>query len=296
VTPSRRAILVLMAANVAWGSTFFLTKRSVEALDAGWASWLALRFGVGALAALLIFLPALGALRSVALWRDALWIALPTAAGFALQTAGLKAVSPATSAFLTSLYVPFTPLAAWILFRSRPPKTLAVALVLALGGLWLVTAPQGLEGLGQGELLSAACGAAFAVQIVLIGRLSPRHDPRALSAALGILLTLAFLLPALLASGGELPFVHMLEDPWAWGPILYMGAGVNLFTFWAMTRFQPRLEASHAAVIYALEPVLASLFSAVWAGERFGTAALAGAALVVAANLWAGRAQITPEG
>ena len=293
MTSSRRAVLVLTAVNLLWGSTFFLTKRSLEALGTGWAPWLALRFLAGAAATLLVFRPRLEALRSGALWRDAFWIALPTSAGFALQSAGIPGVSPATSAFLTSLYVPFTPLAAWLLFRTRPSRSLAVGLVVAGAGLWLITAPDGVGRLGRGELLSAACGAAFAVQIVLVGRLAPRHDAGALTSAMALIQALGFLLLALCGDG--LPVSRALGDPWAWGPLLYMGVVVNVFAFWAMNRFQHRLDASHAAVVYALEPLFAAAFSALWAGERFGPIALLGAVLVVGANLWTGRTQAAVE-
>lgn len=287
----RAAVLALTGVNVIWGSTFFLTKQSLDALAAAtgapvadtWAGFLLLRFVLAALLGALVFPTALPGLRSAALWRDAAWIALPTAAGFALQTAGLARVSPSASAFLTSLYVPLTPVAGWLLFRTRLPQGLLAPLILAVGGLWILTPPTA-PGFGTGELLSAACGIAFAFQIVAMGRVGARHDARAMTLAMFLLIAALAALPGWAVASRAL---GRLEGPGLWA-IVFNGTVASVLPFWVMCRFQHRLAAAHAAVVYAAEPVFAAALSAACFGERFGPAVYLGGGLVVAANVWAG--------
>lgn len=270
MTPAGRAVLALTAVNVLWGSTFVYGKDAIGACGS-WEGYLGLRFAIGAAATALCFPGSLKRLSSGALWRDALLLAMPTSAGFGLQAAGLVRVTPSESAFLTSLYVPFTPLAGWLLFHARTPRAILPALALALGGMWLISPPTS-PCFGAGEVLSAACGAAFALQIILTDRLAPRHDAAALALA-----TLAILAAAFLAVGG-LPAAPPL------GTMLYLGGLATVIPFWAMNRFQATLPPAHAAVIYAAEPIFASVFSWAKGRETLGPVQLAGAALVVSAN------------
>ena len=304
MTRARQVVLLLTVMNVVWGSTFFLTKRSLEALavaagppatpEDAWAALLGLRFALAAAVAALVFRKALGDLRSPALWRDAVLLGIPSALGFALQTAGLALVSPGTSAFLTSLYVPFTPLAAWLLFRHRLPRALFPALALALAGLWILSPPSA-PGFGWGGILSAACGAVFAVQIVVTDRLSSRQEAGAVTTAMFVLMAAGFLAAAWALPSGRAflspeALGRLAGNPSGWLPIAFNGTVASVFPFWAMNRFQKHLDPNHAAVVYATEPLFAAGFSALWFGERFGPAALAGGLLVVGANLWAGKA------
>ena len=295
------AVFLLTLVTAIWGATFFLTRWFLDGLAgasgipaSSWAVtgvFLFARFALGGALALLVFPSTLRS--SWTLWRDAAWVALATAAGFLLQTVGLASVSPATSAFLTSLYVPLTPIAAWLLFRRPLPRVLAGAMALALAGLWILTPPTS-PAFGLGEALTAACGAAFAVQIVLLDRTAGRHDAGAFTAAMLVLCALAFL--PLLAADPRLlsPTVWARLPAQAWLALLLTGTLASVLSFWIMCRFQPFLDPSHAALVYAAEPVFAAAFSALWFGERFGATALLGGGLLVAANVWAGRAALKP--
>lgn len=302
LSPRAAAVLAITAVNVLWGSTFLVIKWGLatmgEASGLGsaagaWTAFLALRFALAVPAAAAVLPGALSGLAQGALWRDAFWIALPGAAGHALQTVGLVHVNPAASAFLTSLYVPATPFFAWLLFRERMPGALLPAVAAALAGLWIMNPPTS-GAFGAGDALSAACGLAFGWQIVTIDRFSARHPPAPLTLAASVWIAAAYLAAACAVPGGRQALSaetlgRLAASPAAWGPVVFLGVAATSLPLWIMNRFQHRLGPSHAAVLYAMEPVFAALLSFLFFGERFGPAALAGGALVVVANVWAGR-------
>ncbi len=56
----------------------------------------------------------------------------------------------------------------------------------------------------------------------------------------------------------------------------------TLITFIVTTWAQTKMSATHAAVIYALEPFWTAIFAAIILGERLGARGLAGGGFVIA--------------
>ena len=95
--------------------------------------------------------------------------------GYATQTVGLQYTSPSTSAFITGLYVMFTPLIEAVVQRAWPPRRVLASTVIATFGLYLLTGAD--LGLGRGELLTLVCAFLFAVWIVYQGGYAARLHP-----------------------------------------------------------------------------------------------------------------------
>jgi drug/metabolite transporter (DMT)-like permease len=64
--------------------------------------------------------------------------------------------------------------------------------------------------------------------------------------------------------------------------VLYLGTIGTVGTFLSQTWAQRHMSATHAAIIFALEPVWAALFAAWFLGERLGARGYWGGALVLA--------------
>lgn len=302
MTDRRAAILALTGANVLWGSTFFLIKMGLGGVAAATGlpmaaigtGFLAIRFVLAIPAVLAIAPRSAARLADPGLWKSAFWIGLAGATGHFLQTSGLLWVSPAISAFLTSLYVPATPVAAWLLFRRPLPGTLLPSVGLALAGLWIMNPPTDPR-FGIGEILTAACGIAYGVQIVLIDRFSGRHDAGALTLAASVVIGALLLAAGLATSGGRTALspgalVLLASSPSGVLPILFLSLVASSLPLLIMNRFQKALDPTHAAIVYATEPVYAAAFSALFFGETIGLPMLLGGALVISANIWAGKA------
>jgi drug/metabolite transporter (DMT)-like permease len=229
-------------------------------------------------------------------WRDALLLALPSAPGYLLQTGGMRGVDAGTNAFLTSLYTPLTPLLAWLLLRRAPAPRVLVAVPVALAGVALLSraeaagapAPGGpskalYEGL---VLLATLC---WALQILGIDRWARRHPAGAFSAALFVWIGLGGLLAALGVAAWGRVAPDLLLAPLGRPRIVVGLAGLVLVsTILAMvliTRFQPDLDPSRAAILYTLEPAFAAVFALLLQGERFAGGKLAGCLVLLAANV-----------
>jgi drug/metabolite transporter (DMT)-like permease len=302
----RAALLALLFTDACWGVTFFLMKWGTDDLaaairpaPAAYAPllFLALRFTA---AAILLPLAIPGVLRKATARGIGLGalLAVPFAAGFLLQIYGLRETSPAVSAFLTSLFVVFTPLLGWAFGRERPSAALWGGAALALGGALLMAGPLD-AGFGRGEWLTLACAAAFAVQILLTDSFTRRADPDVITWSM-IASTAAATLVALslLPGGAALLAPDALGEavrrpPVAWS-LAVTAVLATVIALAVMNRFQRHVTPSRAALVYAFEPVFAAAYSlalcrlvpAGFTEEVTWTRAL-GALLILGGNVWA---------
>ncbi|PRY10771.1 DMT family transporter [Kineococcus rhizosphaerae] len=275
IRPTRQEA-ALVAVTAVWGGTFLTVKHGLSV--AGPMSFVALRFGAAALLLALVSGRALkGVTRRELLVGAAVGVAL--FGGYGLQTAGLRTIPSATSAFLTALYVPLVPVLQWLLLRRRPSAGNWVAVGLALTGLVLLTG-LGLDGLtvGTGELLTLAGAVASAAEILLIGRFAAAVDARRV--------TVVQLATCAALAGLTRPLVAEPVPGFSWTLAVVVAAMavstavIQSTMNWAQRSVSP----TRATVIYAGEPVWAGLVGRV-AGERLGPAAVVGGGLVVLAAL-----------
>ena len=193
--------------------------------------------------------------------------------GYATQTVGLQYTTPSTSAFLTGLYVMFTPLVEAVVVRAWPPRRVLGSTVLATFGLYLLTGAD--LTLGRGELLTLACALIFAVWIVYQGSYATRIHPIPFTTMQMVTLVVVGL-PALARQGvGEL-------SPTAWFAIVFTGIACSAVALSLQLWGQQRIPPTRAALILLLEPVFAGLVS-FFDGERLGAVELLGAAVILAA-------------
>lgn len=266
----RTADGVLLFVTALWGVTFVVVKGALG--DADPLSFLALRFGLGAVTAALV---ARGALKTPGLWKAAGVLGVCLMSGYQLQTWGLVSTSPSRSAFLTGLCVILVPFISAALFRRPLVVPALVGAAIAVGGLYLLTGAGQSQGSPLGDGLTLGCALAFAFHIALTERYASKFPPFALVAAQLVVTAGVF---AAIAPLGALRV--------AWTPgllaaigltgILATTVGIGLQT-WA----QARTSAVRAALIYALEPVFAVGYSTVITHERVGATELLGGGLIV---------------
>jgi drug/metabolite transporter (DMT)-like permease len=272
------ADLALLVLTLFWGSTFTLVKGVLEI--ASTSLFLAARFAV-----------ACAVLGLVALWRrdrtgpgfrrHGLILGLLMLAGFVLQTLGLALTTPARSGFLTGLSVLFVPFIARFSL-GRPVRWSAWAgVALAVVGLALLTRPFDAGAVTAavrlGDLLTACSAVAFALQIVLMSEWSHRHP----LVPFTLLQVAVVLLGALLM----LPLEGARFEPARWpqfaAVVAFTGVVMTAGAFFVMNWAQRHTSAVRAALIYALEPVTAALFSWAVIGEQLGLGGWAGGGLIV---------------
>ncbi len=286
--------LVLLGVTALWGSTFIVTKELVGSAPP--FTYLAVRFGAAALllGPLLLVRPIADRRRFV---RDSLLIGLLNAFGLVLQVLGQVYTTASKSSFITSLNTPLAALAALAIYRAVPTGPQRVALALATTGLLLLTWPTGGAAFNPGDLLTLGCATLYAFFIVESARRAPRHDAVAFAASQIVIAAVLFAGCVAVARGlahaapADLPAILRLElrpfprgarVAWQLGYMtLVCTALIMLLQTWALQR----LSAATAAVIFAVEPVIATAIAiavdgaAEWPGPR----GAAGAVLVLCA-------------
>ncbi len=125
----KKAELALLGVTVFWGFTFPAMKVSLDYFPP--ILFLAYRFGLASLLMLLIF--ERKALKRET-FKEGFILGLTLFFGHGFQIVGLKYTTASNSAFITSLYVVFTPFIAYFMLGERITKMDLTSLILAVIG------------------------------------------------------------------------------------------------------------------------------------------------------------------
>jgi drug/metabolite transporter (DMT)-like permease len=268
------ATAALLAATAVWGSTFVVTKDSLDELDP--ASFLTWRFGIGAATLLLVRGAAVARLTRPELRRSAL-LGVALAGGFLLQTSGLEHTLAGVSGFLTGAAVILTPVVAALVFGEQVGRAGWAAVGLA--GLGITGLAGGVEAPSSiGTALTLAGAACFAVHITGLSQWATRENAYGLTA---VSVTVAAVLCAAvaLATGRG---VTVPATSAAWVAVLYLGILATCIGFVVQAWAQSAMTATAAAVVMTMEPVFAAVLAAAVGEAGLGWVAWAGGLLVVA--------------
>ena len=301
------AALAVAFAAVTWGCAFPATRYLLDAgLSVG--ALLTLRFGIGAVLLLAITLGT-GARWTRQDLLDGLILGAVLATLFWLQTDGLRFTTTTKNAFITGLYVIFTPMVALLAGDRLRPVHGAAAGVAFLGLALLVFKPG--ESFGgwhlRGDTFTLINAMLVGVHIVLTAHYSRRANPWILAfvqvafvGAVSGLMALAA--PEVYGFRGG----RGLDLPGVWLALGFLGLLATTLAFWLQSRFQSQLGATEAGILLSMEPVWATLVavSGLVPGvrDRLSWMQWGGAALLISAALLAelgprilGPAQATGE-
>jgi drug/metabolite transporter (DMT)-like permease len=274
-----RADVALVLVTLVWGSSFVVVKNVLA--EAPPLALVFFRF----LIATVVCLP-LTFRRPISpgLLRDGAIVGSLLAAGMIFQVLGQTEMSASKAAFLTGLSVVLTPFAAFLRTRQLPSLENGVGITLAGMGFVLLTLPQGGEPINRGDVLVFACGVVFAFYIVELGVRAGRHDPSRLTVVqLAVVAGIAGMVAVVFrAAGAAVESRAIVWEGTFLRSVLYLATIGTIGTFLTQTWAQRHMSATHAAIIFALEPVWATLLAAWLLGERLGRTGLWGGALVLA--------------
>lgn len=211
--------------------------------------------------------------------RYALLCGLAFLAAAFLQQKGLITASVTNTGFLTSLYVVFTPIIAWLLVRSRPPRAVWPAIALSFAGTWLLGGGT-LGGLGSGDYLVIAGSIFWATHCVLLAKASHLGQPLTFT-------VMQFACVAVLATGtalaAEAPSLAALQA--AAISILFVGLVSTAFTYTIFVIAMRHTTPQEAAVLLSAESLFAAAAGSLLLDERLSPVAWSGAALMAASVL-----------
>jgi drug/metabolite transporter (DMT)-like permease len=190
-----------------------------------------------------------------------------------------RASNLGVGAFITSLGVVLVPVFGRFIFKDHPPKSIWVALPVAVAGLAFLALGNGVS-YEVAQLLFLGAALTFAFQFNLLSRLSTRIHVLVLT-AIQLMVAGCFLL-LLSVFSEDLPSSVSLEVA---GWFLASALIATSLRFLLQTYGQSLTPTSHAAVIMNLEPVWTSLFAAVWFSESMSQQQLVGCGLIFLAML-----------
>ena len=268
-----RAILALLAVTILWGWTFVWMKQSLSAAETALGHpggapivslYLVVRFGIAA--AVLALWPRARRGLGAGAWGHGAILGALLGAGFLLQMVGLEEVTPAVSAFLTSLYVVFAAILTFAIHRARPHLPFVIGVLLATFGAGFIQGPPQLT-FGLAEGLTVASALVFALHILATDRWTRIHPPLAVTIAMFVC-TAAIGLAALLLSiaSGAAPsaaaLIGVLRLSAFMVPLLLASLLATVVALTLINVYQRELDPVRAAILYALEPIWTTLIAA----------------------------------
>lgn len=273
-----RADLLLLSVAIAWGVTFLMVQDAINTTPV--YAFLFFRF---AIASVLMFFIAYRFLNEInkktILYGIILGLFLFSA--FATQTFGLSYTKSSIVAFITGLNVIVVPFLAYFIFKDYISKNVLIATVVAVIGLYLLTMSGALT-IGKGELLTLICAFLFALQIIFTGKFSKEVNVFLL--VLFQLITVAVLSLIFSLSLDDVTF-NLTYDYVFFKAVLITAVFATVYAFLIQTYMQQFTTATKTAIIFAMEPVSASVFAYISVGEVLTNIQLTGAILIVFATV-----------
>ncbi len=156
---------LLVFVTMIWGSTFLIVQQTIRLT--GPFTFLAMRFGIGALVLAVIFHKRLRHITSAEIFTGSL-IGLFLFGTYALQTTGLQYTTSSKAGFITGLYVPLVAILAVPMLRQKPTLGSMLGVIFSVAGLALISVNSSFQfTFGLGEFL--------VMEICPTGRC---HEPR----------------------------------------------------------------------------------------------------------------------
>ena len=279
-----RGSISLLLAVLIWGSAFIPQSVGMELI--GPFTFQTIRCGLAVVfllpVSMLLDRGKCSAAESVSKWKDPkLWkggiicgCALFVATS--LQQIGLVYTDAGKAGFITAMYIVLVPVLGLFL-KQKPPKAAIFSVVLAVIGLYLLSA-MGVSEINIGDLCLMGCALAFAVQIICIDRIAPDLDGLRLNCV-----------QALVVSVLSVPFMIFTENIdlgnilACWLPLVYAGVLSMGVAYTLQIVGQKHLEPTTASLIMSLESVIAALCGWLILKETMTGFELLGCGLVFAA-------------
>lgn len=305
---TRSAVLALCFCCLLWGFSFPTAQRAagmMEQAAPASLSGLKLSIVVAAMFNGWRFLVSMG-VYALLTWRSqkahtalevrgGIIIGILISGGVFLQLLGLRYTIPSVSAFLTSLAIVFAPVAQGLILRRKVGRPIWFAVLLALCGSLILSWPGGdvpAPALGKppvpflGEVLTIVGALFFTAHILTLDHYGRRTNTARITLVMcatagllgtGIAVALGggyFITTAAVSLFANLQFTLIFAS-------LVLLSGI--LALHLMNSYQPLIAPAAATVIYCLEPVFATIFSAALGAETLTLTTLLGGAIVLSA-------------
>ena len=273
----RRGIICLIIAAICWGAGYVFQSFGLRYIQP-----LAMVCGRYVVATALMIPIALKSAKPIGEGKD-IWkkcavtgflCGLPMAAAMILQQMGLGETGVGKRAFLSSLYVVFTPILGLFL-RKKVGLQIWVAVAVAMVGSYFLCVTEGFT-LGKGDIFVLLCAVSFAIQNHVIEGVGDNGYPMIHSFFTE--LTVCVTAFVLMLIGKHVPTAPQLAQ--ALIPILLAGFVAGSVADTCALIGQTEVGASLAAVLMSLESVFGALFGVLILKETLTIKEIIGCVLI----------------
>ena len=275
---SLRASALMLLASLIWGTAFVAQTASIGKM--GPFYYTGLRFVLGAAVVLAVMAvrrrpdpAAHPASTPRRLLRDGGLLGLLVAISISLQQIGLESTTVANAGFISSFYVVLVPLLG-LLWGRRIGAGVWLGALLAMLGMYFLSVRSGYH-VRHGDWLELGGALFITGQMLLLGRVAPRHDPLQLALAQFVVCGLLCLGAGVLVETISLEAIRQAAWTIVYGGALSVGVAYTL-----QVVAQRDAIPAHAAVIFSMEGVFAALAAWVVLHQALDARALFGCALV----------------
>lgn len=272
MTNQTRADLMLFVVTVFWGSSYMLTKLALDVLEP--FNLTALRFIIAFVISALIFRKKImkADIRTI---KYSLILAVILVGMFISMSYGLKYTTASNAGFLISLAVIIIPILSYVFLKQKIEKGVLIGVCIAPIGIALLTLNSQLRVSG-GDLLCILCAVLSAAHVVAMGVFTKKVD----SISLGILqLGFAGLLSIVFSVFTET--VRLPSTTVSWGATLVLSILCTAFGYIVQASAQQYTSATHAGLIFSLEPVFSAILGFMFLKEILPMRGYLGAAILL---------------
>lgn len=266
------ADLLLIVVSIMWGGGFIATKDALDTITPFYT--MALRFPIAAILLMIVSFKNIKNITKYAL-KGGLITGTFLFLAFAFQTLGINHTTASKNAFLTATNVILVPYLLWIIIKRKPDKYQIISSLMCVIGIGLITMDGSGVTIQLGDILSFVGAIFFACHIICLDYFSKKINV--------VILTIIQLATA---GGISIGAAVAFEDfpvgltGSSWSAVMYLAIVSTLLAYVIQTYAQKHTTASKTSLILATEAVFASIFSAIFLGEKFTIIMLIGGAIV----------------
>ncbi|MBW2655379.1 MAG: DMT family transporter [Deltaproteobacteria bacterium] len=199
--------------------------------------------------------------------------------GISLQQVGIVYTTAGKAGFITGLYVVIVPILNLFLKQENTTLGTWIGAIMAGIGMFLLSVTKDLT-INFGDLLVLGSAFCFASHLIIIGRISNRFNTALLSLVQCLVCAGLSLLVAVVFETFILADILRVSIPLLYGGILSVGVAYSLQIYG-----QRNSPASHAAIIFSLESVVAAIGGWIILNEILSGSAIFGCGLMLAGML-----------
>lgn len=273
-----------------WGTSYGVTKEVLAVYPV--LAFLVLRFS---LTTLLLTIPLLQELRKN--WILIIRVGVPTGlilfAIFLCEIFGILYTSASNAAVLISLFVVFTPLVEWVVFRKPPPTRIFVLSIISVGGVLLLTEGASVS-FNRGDALILAAAFLRACMVTATSGLSRKYSGStiAMTAMQSLVVAVGAVVAFFIVAPEDFFFPQTVTN---WALIFYLVVFCTIFAFFAQNYASRRSNPSRVSLLMGTEPVFGALFAIAWLNESISLQGWVGLSIIIISCLCISKRQTTNE-